>query len=140
MRNTAEESILIVDDTEINRAILSNIFSAQYNIIEAADGQGGLAAIREHPNSISAILLDVVMPGLNGMEVLRQLHSQGLTDRIPVFLITADSGSETMREAYELGVMDVVFKPVVPYIIRRRVNSVVELFQARRRLGAEVAR
>ena len=140
MRNTAEESILIVDDTEINRAILSNIFSAQYNIIEAADGQGGLAAIREHPNSISAILLDVVMPGLNGMEVLRQLHSQGLTDRIPVFLITADSGSETMREAYELGVMDVIFKPVVPYIIRRRVNSVVELFQARRRLGAEVAR
>ncbi len=140
MKDFKEETILIVDDEEINRAILANIFSPQYNIIEAENGQIGLAATQEYQDSICAILLDVVMPQLNGIEVLRRLRLQGLTKKIPIFLITADAGSSTMREAYDLGVMDVIFKPVVPYIVRRRVNSVVELFRARHRLGAEVER
>ena len=135
-----KKNILIIDDEEINRAILSNIFAPQYQVLEAADGQSGLDMILAAPDALSAILLDVVMPRLNGIQVLRRLSGQGLTEKIPVFLITADMGSSTMREAYELGVMDVIFKPVVPYVVRRRVNSVVELFQARRRLGAEVER
>lgn len=140
MNGEKRERILIIDDEEINRAILSNIFSPEYDMMEAEDGQAGLEAVQAHAGSLSAVLLDVVMPRLNGIEVLRQLHRQGLTQRIPVFLITADAGSDTMREAYELGVMDVILKPVVPYMVLRRVNSVVELFRARRRLGAEVER
>ena len=140
MSDAKEETLLIVDDEEINRAILANIFSSEYAIIEAEDGQESLDLIESNPNGLSAILLDVVMPRLNGIEVLRRLYQTGLTQRIPVFLITADIGSSTMREAYNLGVMDVIQKPVVPYIVRRRVNSVVELFRARRRLGAEVER
>lgn len=140
MNGSSRESILIVDDSEINRAILANIFSAEYDIIEAEDGQEGLAIIHAQPPGLSAILLDVVMPHVNGIEVLHTLHQNGLTRKIPVFLITADVNSTTMREAYELGVMDVIFKPVVPYIVRRRVNSVVELFRARRKLSAEVQR
>lgn len=140
MNDSSRETILIVDDSEINRAILANIFSADYDIIEAADGQEGLAVIHSHAAALSAILLDVVMPRMNGIEVLHALCQQGLTKKIPVFLITADVNSATMREAYELGVMDVIFKPVGPYIVRRRVNSVVELFRARRQLSAEVHR
>ena len=140
MTDCAQGTLLIVDDEEVNRAILSNIFAPEYDIMEAEDGLAGLAAILAAPDRLSAVLLDVVMPRLNGIEVLRQLHCQGLTERIPVFLITADTGSDTMREAYELGVMDVILKPVVPFLVRRRVNSAVELFQARRRLGAEVER
>lgn len=90
--------------------------------------------------ALSAVLLDVVMPRVSGIELLRQMSRQGLTEKIPVFLVTSDAGSTTMRDAYELGVMDVILKPVVPYVVRRRVNSVVELFRARRRLGAEVER
>ncbi len=135
-----KESLLIVDDEEINRAILANIFSDQYRILEAGDGQAGLAAILAHASSLSAVLLDVIMPWMNGIQVLRALHQQGLTRVIPVFLITADGADSVMREAYELGVMDVILKPVVPYMVHRRVNSVVELFRARRRLGAEVER
>ncbi|RHR08074.1 response regulator [Pseudoflavonifractor sp. AF19-9AC] len=140
MNHSAAKTILIVDDEAINRAILSNIFGPEYEILEAEDGQEGLDRIEEHSDRLSAILLDVVMPHVNGIQVLRRLNQAGLTQSIPVFLITADEASSTMREAYELGVMDVIFKPVVPYMVRRRVNSVVELFQARRRLGAEVER
>lgn len=137
---SGQGSILIVDDEEINRAILANIFAPEYTILEAEDGLSGLAAIYNHLDTLDAVLLDVVMPGLNGIEVLKNLQKRKLTDKIPVFLITADFGGATMREAYELGVMDVIFKPVVPYIVLRRVNSVVELFRARRMLGAEVER
>lgn len=140
MSDSEEKSLLIVDDKEVNRVILSNIFSDEYNIIEAEDGIEGLKALELHLDSLSAILLDVIMPRMNGIEVLRRLNRHRIAEKIPVFLITADVDSTTMREAYELGVMDVIFKPVVPYIVRRRVNSVVELFQARRRLGAEVER
>lgn len=140
LSNSEEKSLLIVDDEEINRAILANIFEEEYNIIEEKDGIAGLRSIQRYSKSLSAVLLDVIMPHMNGIEVLRQLKQQGITEKIPVFLITADADSNTMREAYELGVMDVIYKPVISYMVRRRVNSVVELFQARRRLGAEVER
>lgn len=140
MSASKDETLLIVDDQEMIRAILANIFSSEYDIMEAKDGLAGLKMIQEQKDSLNAVLLDVMMPGLNGIEVLRQMNRGKLTDKIPVFLITSDVDSATMREAYELGVMDVIFKPVVPYIVRRRVGSVVELFRARRRLGAEVER
>ena len=140
MKAPKDETILIIDDEVINRTILANIFEPEYGIIEAADGLEGLSIIREHANTLNAILLDVVMPQLNGIEVLRELRQMGLPEKIPVFLITADTAGSTMREAYDLGVMDVILKPVVPYMVRRRVNSVVELFRSRRALGAEVER
>lgn len=140
MQDLKEETLLIVDDEEINRAILANIFDSEYNIMEAEDGQQALEVIETDPAALSAVLLDVVMPRVSGIELLRQMSRQGLTEKIPVFLVTSDAGSTTMRDAYELGVMDVILKPVVPYVVRRRVNSVVELFRARRRLSAEVER
>ena len=132
------ESLLIVDDEEINRAILANLFQAEYQILEAANGREALAVLHQHQDTVSAVLLDVIMPEMDGIEVLRRLHDDGLTQRFPVFLITADSADATMREAYRLGVMDIIFKPVVPYIVQRRVNSIVELYRARRQLGATV--
>lgn len=140
MNSVKDETLLIVDDEEVNRAILRNIFETDYQILEAEDGLAGLEIIQAQGERLSAVLLDVVMPRMDGIEVLRQLRQRGLTEKIPIFLITADAASATMREAYELGVMDVIFKPVIPYMVLRRVNSVVELFRARRRLGAEVQR
>ena len=107
--SAGEETILIVDDEEVNRAILSNLFCTQYTILEAADGLEGLSVIESCGDSLRAILLDVVMPRMDGIQVLRKLHASGLTSRVPVFLITAEAGGSTMREAYELGVMDVIF-------------------------------
>lgn len=128
-------TMLIVDDDIINRSILENIFSRYYRIEEAEDGSEGLEKILSNPDRLCAILLDVVMPRMDGIQVLRRLHETGLTDRVPVFLITAEASDSVMREGYQLGVMDVIGKPVIPYVVLRRVQSVVELFGARERLS-----
>lgn len=134
----ASDMILIVDDDEFNRAVLENIFSAYYSTDEAEDGDEGLEKILADPNKYCAILLDVMMPRMNGIEVVRHLNENGLLEKIPVFLITAEANNDTLHEAYRLGVMDVILKPVTPYIVLRRINSVVELFRARKQLGARV--
>lgn len=133
------EPLLIVDDEEINRAILGNLFDQEYPILEAADGQEALDILHRHNNHVSAVLLDIIMPRMNGLEMLRLLHQKGLTNRFPVFLITSETADETMRSAYEMGVMDIIIKPITPYVVHRRVNSIVELYRARRQLGATVA-
>lgn len=133
-------TLLIVDDSEMNRAILAEIFKQSYFILEAGDGAEGLRLLEEHRSQVCAVLLDVQMPVMDGMEMLRRVNASFAPDRRPpVFLITAEA-SQVSREAYRLGVMDVIEKPVVPYIVTRRVNSVVELFQNRRALAHMVQR
>lgn len=134
------DTMLIVDDDEMNRVILENIFSSSYNIEQRENGREGLEAVLDLRNSLCAVLLDVVMPEMNGIQVLRALAEQGILSQIPVFLITAEASGDTMKEAYQLGVMDVISKPVIPYVVERRVKSVVELFRARKRLGSVVER
>lgn len=124
--SAAPETLLIVDDDEMNRAILENIFAGQYRIEQAENGRQGLESILADPGRLCAVLLDVMMPEMNGLEVLRRLHEQGITSQVPVFMITAETGDDMMKEAYALGVMDVIGKPVVPCLVQRRVGSVVE--------------
>lgn len=138
LENNRADSILIVDDDPVNRMTLEKLFSTYYNIIEAEDGNAGLEQILHGGNKLCAILLDVMMPGMSGIEVLRKLKELGLPDKIPVFIITADNNAEVMKAAYELGAMDVIRKPVIPYMVVRRVQSVVELFEARRHLNSVV--
>ena len=138
MSNEERGVLLIVDDDAINRAVLEEIFAADYAIEEAENGAAGLEKILVEPDRLCAVLLDVVMPVMDGLEVLRRLRQEDLLRRIPVFLITAEAGDQVLREAYSLGVMDVISKPVVPYLVRRRVRSVIELFQARRQLSRTV--
>lgn len=130
--------MLICDDDIINRTILCNLFNDMYSITEASDGDEGLRAILSRPDDWAAILLDYQMERMDGLEVIRRLNRRGLTKRIPVFIISAEATNDVIREAYELGVMDVIEKPVVPYVVTRRVLSVAELFSARRRLSQTV--
>lgn len=134
----AAGTLLIVDDSEINRAILAEIFRGMYRLEEAENGQEALEKIQSLGGEICAILLDVIMPVMDGISLLRELAGRGLPQKIPVFLITAETSGSVIQEAYELGVMDVISKPVVPYMVQRRVNSVIELFQARKRLNSVV--
>lgn len=127
--------VMIVDDSEINRVILSQIFEPNYEIIQAEDGIDGLEKIKENKDYLCAILLDVVMPRMNGLELLEILYNEGIVDSIPVFLITAENNSEVMEKAYAMGVMDVIEKPVISYVVERRVASVIELFRARKKLS-----
>lgn len=137
LEHTAE-AVLVVDDNEINRAVLENIFAPRYTVIEAENGKEAWDMLMTHQDEICAVLLDVIMPVMDGIEVLEKMSILGMTEQIPVFLITAEAAGDTLKKAYELGVMDVVAKPVVPYVVERRIGSVIELFRARRRLSAIV--
>lgn len=130
--------ILIVDDDDISRAILENMFAGCYEADEAVDGRECLDRLAANPGGYVAVLLDIVMPHVDGIEVLRRLAPSGFMQRTPVFLITAEQGTAVMEEAYRLGVMDFISKPFVPYAVTRRVQSVVELFEARKRLSSTV--
>ena len=131
------DTILIVDDDAINRKILGKIFSEYYTIQEARDGWEGIMQIQENQNRFCAILLDVLMPKMNGIEVLHWLKKMGLLEKIPT-LITSEAVESVMQEAYDLGVMDVISKPVISYVVLRRVRSIIELFEARKHLSAVV--
>ena len=124
-------TILIIDDDAVTRKVLAKIFSDMYEIREAPNGSAGLSEILTNRQKFCAILLDVVMPGMNGIEVLRHLERMKIPEKIPVFLITAEYEDEMEREAYGLGVMDVIIKPVIPYVVRRRGQSVIDLFATR---------
>lgn len=127
-------TILIIDDDKVNRKILAKIFLKSYAIREAENGKEGLAEVMVHRQQLCAILLDMVMPEMNGLEVLRRLKKMKVLEEIPVFLITAEHAGEVVREAYRLGVMDVIAKPVVPYVVQRRVQSIIELFATRKHM------
>lgn len=128
-------TILIVDDDEINRDILGNIFTADYSIEIAENGKECLDTIQKYGQQICAVLLDVVMPVMGGIEALTKLSEDGVVNNIPVFLITGETDVHIIKQAYELGVMDVISKPFSSYVVQRRVNSVIELFASRKRLS-----
>lgn len=135
---TRRDAILIVDDMELNRAILCEVFRGEYEILEAENGKEALEILDGHAEQVAAILLDVVMPVMDGFETLERLEKRGLLKSIPVFLITADGTEENMHMGYDMGVMDIITKPIVPYFVKRRVCSVIELYQAREDLSSRV--
>lgn len=126
-RNT----LLIIDDLEMNRVILGNLFKKKYEIVEACDGDEALEYMRENSSKIVTILLDLVMPKVNGIEVLKIIRREKIVEDVPIFIITADNSEETMYEAYELGVKDVLEKPFVPYFLKKRIESVIELYKVK---------
>lgn len=131
----AERSILIVDDNEINRGILGEIFKDKYNILEAGDGVEAMKIIEENKDNLAAVLLDIIMPEMDGYEVLEAMaHKDNLNDTIPVLMITADTSTEAERTSYQKGAADVVHKPFDPVIVNRRVSRTVELFDRKNNL------
>lgn len=87
--------------------------------------------MRENSSKIVTILLDLVMPKVNGIEVLKIIRREKIVEDAPIFIITADNSEETMYEAYELGVKDVLEKPFVPYFLKKRIESVIELYKVK---------
>lgn len=130
--------MLIVDDVEMNRAIIKEIFKNDYGIIETSNGKDALDIIRKEKKNICAVILDIIMPIMDGTEVLRQLYEDGTVNELPIFIITSNSDNGLIKKAYELGVMDVIEKPIISYIVKRRIKSVIELYIAREKLDDEV--
>lgn len=133
------KKILIVDDVDINRIILAEIFKDEYAILEADNGEQALK-ILEQDTAVSAVLLDLIMPGMNGLEVLKAMNKNNQIKYIPVFLITAVENKEMLLEGYHLGAVDVILKPYMAHFLKCRVNHTVELYEHRNELERIVDR
>lgn len=131
-------TLLIVDDIDINRAILADIFEDEYGILEASDGREALDALEKNPD-IAAVLLDLLMPGMNGLDVLAEMNKNKKIERIPVFLITAADSEEMLMEGYHLGAVDIISKPFMRYFLKHRISNVIELYAHRNDLEMIVA-
>ncbi len=134
----ADKNILIVDDAEINRGILAEIFKGDFGIYEADNGRKALEIIATKRDSISAILLDVVMPEMDGFRLLQELSKHKIPDRIPILMITADASTDTEKRCYEGGATDVIHKPFDAVVVKHRVTRAVELYKSRVELEQKI--
>lgn len=126
-------TILIVDDMEINRAILAEGFKDEHEILEAADGEEALELIESNEH-IAAVLLDLIMPKMDGLEVLRRMNESKKIVHVPVFIITAENSEKTLMDAYDLGAVDVISKPFMMNFLKCRIENVIELYRHRNEL------
>lgn len=132
--------ILIVDDSEFNRAILKEILEGTYEIIEADGGNEALHKIDEYGMEISLVLLDIIMPEKDGFEVLKYMEEERLISDIPVIIISSEDSANYIRRAYEMGVSDYINRPFDANIVYQRVSNTVKLYAKQRRLMALVTR
>ena len=97
------QRILIADDSEMNRSILADMLGEEYDILEAEDGVKAVAALQKYRTAIDLVLLDIVMPEMDGFEVLTLMNQQGWIEDIPVIMISAETAPAHVERAYNLG-------------------------------------
>ena len=132
--------ILIVDNSEFNRAILKEILEETYEIIEADGGNEALHKIDEYGMKISLVLLDIIMPEKDGFDVLKYMEEERLISDIPVIIISSEDSANYIRRAYEMGVSNYINRPFDANIVYQRVSNTVKLYAKQRRLMAMVTR
>ncbi len=130
MSKDEKNVILIVDDIEINRVILAETFRENYDILEAENGEEALKII-DSDERVVAVLLDLLMPVMSGIDVLREMNKSGKINNIPVFIVTAANDDPMLMDAYNLGATDIISKPIMPDFIKCRINNVIELYRHR---------
>lgn len=142
-RNSAQEillqdktklTILIVDDSEMNRCILSEMLKEDYDILEATNGEEAIKLLRQYETGISLVLLDLVMPVLDGFGVLSYMNERNWLEDIPVIMISGEDSVSYVRRAFDLGVADYIKKPFDAQIVYKRVYNTITLYAKQRRL------
>lgn len=133
------DKILIVDDAVMNREILREILQEeQYTVLEAEDGMTALATIEGKHAEIAAVLLDLVMPVMDGFAVLEQLNRRKLIGEVPVLVISGESSPENEQRCFDLGVSDFIGKPFNANLVKRRVKNAADLYAHKNELEQEV--
>ena len=140
LRDSGRSMILIVDDSELNRNILTSILEDDFDVIEASCGEECIDLLRRYGTEISCVLLDIMMPGIDGFGVLDYMSENHLLDDVPVITITGDESETTVRKAYEMGVSDFINRPFDAKVVYRRVFNTVKLYAKQRRLLSIVTR
>lgn len=126
-----QKKLLIADDSELNRAILVNMLEHDYEIIEATNGREAVAALRSYEEEIGALLLDLLMPEMNGYEVLDIMNQNHWIERIPTIIISTETSAASIDRAFRLGVSDYISRPFIPSVVRQRIINTI-LLQAKK--------
>ena len=124
-----QKKILVVDDTPENIHVLAGILEDQYNVLIAASGEKALKIVSMVPD-IDMILLDIMMPDINGIEVCKILVNDKVTSNIPIILVTAKTGAEDTKEGLDAGAFDYIKKPFNKIELLARVRSALKLSEA----------
>ena len=132
--SAAKPKVLIVDDSELNRDLLKEMLRDRYEVLEAADGEKGLALLYELGTKISLVLLDVVMPKLGGFDVLAVMQKKRWLDDIPVMMISAEDSPAFIQKAYDMGASDYITRPFNMNVVRQRSDNITKLYAKQRRL------
>lgn len=134
-KEKVRQQILVVDDSEMNREILSDMLGNDFRILEAENGEECLQLLDQYGTGISAILLDIVMPKMDGFEVLNVMERKHLIEDIPVIMISSEDSDVYVRRAYELGVSDYISRPFDAKVVYQRVFNTIKLYAKQRRLS-----
>ncbi|MCD2493113.1 diguanylate cyclase [Lacrimispora sp. NSJ-141] len=126
--------LVIVDDMEVNRAILREVFQSEYRILEAENGEQALMFIEHYRSRIVAVLLDLIMPMKDGYQVMEQMEKKKFLPEIPVVVITSEDSYDCEVRVFDMGASDIIRKPFEPYVVKRRVENVVDLHRHRQHL------
>ena len=126
--------ILVVDDEEVNRTLLDMIFSKDYHVLQAESGEKCIEILEQQVNSISLVLLDVVLPKMDGFDVLTYMNKNHWIEDIPVIMMSGADAPEAVKRAYALGAVDFVSKPCDAQIVYQRVTNTMKLYAKQRRL------
>ena len=128
------QQILIVDDSEMNRAILTEILQKDYRILNAEDGEQCIEILEQKGTAISLILLDLVMPKMDGFEVLAVMNKKQWIEDIPVIMISSEDSAKFIQKAYEFGVTDYIERPFDAKVVYQRVFNTIKLYAKQRHL------
>ncbi len=139
MNKIGQKKMLIVDDVEINRAILSELFSDDYAILEATNGAEALQVMDNSIGDLTVILLDVVMPIMDGFATLSEMMKQGYLGRVPVIAMTAGDGMEHDVSIVDMGAEDIVRKPFIAGLVKKRVRNVIWAWEYQKLIKAQEA-
>ena len=126
--STEKLKILIVDDSELNRELLASMLEDEYEIYQVENGKKAIDVLEEHREQFKLVLLDMNMPVMDGFEVLSIMKRRKWLDRLPVIVISAEIGGESVKKAYELGASDYFVRPFNAAIVLRRVRNTITLY------------
>ena len=127
-KNTEKLKILIVDDSELNRELLASMLENEYDIYQVENGKKAIDILEKSREQFKLVLLDMNMPVMNGYEVLSVMKRRKWIDRLPVIVISAEIGGESVKKAYELGASDYFVRPFNASIVLRRVRNTITLY------------
>lgn len=133
------QSVLIVDDSELNRKMLGQMLGSRFDIAEAANGEACLQLLEQNATGISIVLLDIHMPDIDGFTVLEEMNQKNLLEQIPVIMISSEDTVDAVRRAFDLGASDYISRPFDAKVVYQRIINTIQLYAKQRRLSAMAA-